>query len=338
MKPEQLTPLDVLWRSQTLISILLAGEALALILALAPGSNPERWIYFGLASLMVQWVILLTLGVLFLARRPLSRLPLGQLAAVVVVLIVVCGWIVGLAAWALFHDAWPLVHDSAIDFFARLTGITLTAGLLTMAALQNHWRITVLAIRTKQAELESLQARTHPHFLFNTLNTGAALVHARPDAAEALLLDLADLFRAALGGPQHISLTDEIDLTRRYLSIEQFRLGHRLSVEWELPSPIPSVEVPTLSLQPLVENAVRHGIERLEDGGSVEILVAENPGEIAITVRNSAPPWLDRDRPSHGIGLASVRQRVENMTLGLGSLDVGRDANRYVVTIRIPVA
>lgn len=336
MKPEQLAPLDVLWRPQTLISIVIAGEALALILALAPGSNPERWVYFGLASLMIQWVTALTLGALFLARRRLARRHLGQLALFVVGLMVLCGWVVGLVAWALFRDTWPLVHDSAVDFFIRLTGITLTAGLLTMAALQNHWRVTLLAIRTKQAELESLQARTHPHFLFNTLNTGAALVHARPDAAEALLLDLADLFRAALSGPRNISLAEEIDLTRRYLSIEQLRLGHRLLVEWELPSPLPFVEVPALSLQPLAENAVRHGIEQLENGGKVDILVAASPGEIAITVRNDAPPGIPHTARGHGIGLASVRQRVEEMTLGRGALDLEHGVNRYMVTIRIP--
>lgn len=338
MKPQQIAPLDVLWRPQTLISAVLAGEALALILALAPGSNPERWVYFGLASLIVQWVILLTLGALFLARRPLSSRPLGQLASLVVVLMVACGLVVGLLAWVLFKDVWPLVHDSAIDFFVRLTGITLTAALLTMAALQNHWRVKVLAIRTKQAELESLQARTHPHFLFNTLNTGAALVHARPEAAEALLLDLADLFRAALTGPRHIPLDEEVDLTRRYLSIEQLRLGARLSINWELPSPLPEVEVPALSLQPLVENAVRHGIEQLERGGTIDILVAADAGEVAITVRNDRPKGRVSTAGGYGLGLPSVRQRIEEMTQGRGELEISESADRHITTIRIPAA
>ena len=338
MKQEQIAPLDVLWQPRTLISAVLAGEALALILALAPGSNPERWVYFGLASLMVQWVILLTLGALFVARRAVSMRPLGQLAVLVVMLMVTCGWFVGLVAWTLFQDAWPLMHDSAADFFVRLTGITLTAGLLTMAALQGHWRVKILAIRTKQAELEALQARTHPHFLFNTLNTGAALVHARPDAAEALLLDLADLFRAALTGPRHIPLVEEVDLTRRYLSIEQLRLGSRLTVNWELPSPLPEVQVPALSLQPLVENAVRHGVERLEGGGVIDILVSLDDEGVAITVRNDVPPDRMPATPGYGVGLASVRQRIEEMTRGHGRLDVDDGADSHVATIRAPFA
>src|SRR5690606_9402646 len=127
------------------------------------------------------------------------------------------------------------------DLFLRLTGITITIGLLGLAAFQNHWQAKQLAVRAKQAELESLQARTHPHFLFNTLNTGAALVHARPEAAETLLLDLADLFRAALTGPHHIALKDEIDLVQRYLALEQLRLGSRLQVRWEMPEQLPDI-------------------------------------------------------------------------------------------------
>ena len=91
-------------------------------------------------------------------------------------------------------------------------------------------------MRAKQSELQALQARIRPHFLFNTLNTGAALVHPRPEEAERLLLDLADLFRAALAGPRQILLEDELSLARRYLEIEALRFGERLQVRWELPT------------------------------------------------------------------------------------------------------
>src|SRR5690606_11628475 len=106
------------------------------------------------------------------------------------------------------------------------------------------------AVRAKQAELEALQARIRPHFLFNTLNTGAALVHARPGEAERLLLGLSDLFRAALAGPGELPLEDELGLARRYLEIEALRFGPRLQVNWQLPAPLPEVWVPTLSIQP----------------------------------------------------------------------------------------
>ncbi len=112
---------------------------------------------------------------------------------------------------AIFLLAWWLMRglfsDAATDWqgmFLRYTAIAITVGLLGLAAFQNHWRTRQLAVRAKQSELEALQARIRPHFLFNTLNTGAALVHQRPGETERLLLDLADLFRAALAGPREI--------------------------------------------------------------------------------------------------------------------------------------
>ncbi len=335
MKQEPLMPLEVLWQTRTIIAALLIGEGLALVLALAPGANEDRWVYFGLASLMIQWITLLTLSALFVFRRQLSSLPLNQLAPLVVLILVACGWLVGSFAWALFRDVWPLVLDSAFGFFVRLTGIGLTVGLLIMAALQNHWRIKLLALRAKQAELESLQARTHPHFLFNTLNTGAALVHARPDAAEQLLLDLSDLFRAALTGPSQISLAEEIDLTRRYLAIEELRLGNRLSVRWETPKPLPDAQLPSLSLQPLVENAVRHGVERLIDGGVIDIFVTSDEEFMHITVQNEMP--ATGGNGGHGVGLASVGQRIEHMTDGAGKLQTEVVGSRHIATIKLPL-
>lgn len=335
MKQDALMPLEVLWQARTIIAALLVGECLALILALAPGANEDRWVYFGLTSLMIQWVILLTLAFLYLFRKRLSSLPLNYLAPLVVLLLVASGWVVGSAAWALFHDAWPLVLDSASGFFMRLTGISLIVGLLIMATLQNHWRVKLLALRAKQAELESLQARTHPHFLFNTLNTAAALVHAKPDAAEQLLLDLSDLFRAALTGPNHIALGEEVDLTRRYLAIEQLRLGNRLSVRWEAPTPLPDAQVPSLSLQPLVENAVRHGVERLVEGGIIDVRITSNEDSLYITIQNDMPPGGTEG--GHGVGLASVGQRIEHMTGGRGSLVTEVTNHRHTAVMTLPL-
>src|SRR3546814_8191172 len=110
-------------------------------------------------------------------------------------------------------------------------------------------------------------ARVRPHFLFNTLNSGIALVRQRPEQAEELLLGLSDLFRAALARPHDVALGEELALVRRYLEIEAVRFGPRLRVAWRLPGPLPEVAVPALSVQALVENAVRHGIERSPGGG-----------------------------------------------------------------------
>src|SRR5690606_7067259 len=161
--------------------------------------------------------------------------------------------LVSLAARGLLGLTTGPMETAGADFVLRMLAVALVVGLIGLLTYRNYWAAHRLAIRTKQLELEALQARIRPHFLFNTLNTGAALVRARPDEAERLLLDLADLFRAALRGPELVPLADELELTRRYLEIEGLRLGQRLRVHWELPEPLPQAMVPALSMQPLAE-------------------------------------------------------------------------------------
>lgn len=332
-------PLDTLWQAPAIVWVILAGECLALVLALAPGVAGSRLVLFGLASFLIQWVALLTLGTLYLLRHRIGKLAPQHVAWLGLLLLLVWTWAVAGVARALFGAT--VFGADANDWLGAMllvTGIVMTVGTLGLAALHNHWQAQQSAVRAKQAELQALQARTHPHFLFNTLNTGAALVHTRPDAAEALLLDLADLFRAALTGPRFTSLEDEIDLTRRYLSIEQLRLGDRLEIYWEVPSPLPQTRLPALSLQPLVENAIRHGIERMKDGGHIDILVRTDANGLLLTVRNDIPARGAHDGSrGYGIGLASVRQRIGEMTLGLGGVETGIMGGRHDATIRVPI-
>lgn len=331
-------PLDVLWQAPAIIWTLLAGEGLAIVLALAPGIQGDRWVYFGLTSLVVQWVALSALGGLYLLRHVLADVRPQRIAYVALWLLLLATWLVGALVWGLLRDILPAGHDSWQGFFLRLTGLALTVGLLGLAAFQNHWRTRQLAIRAKQAELEALQARIRPHFLFNTLNTGAALVHQQPEAVEQLLLDLSDLFRAALAGPHQVSLEDELGLARRYLEIESLRFRERLRVEWKLPREIPDVTVPALTVQPLVENAIRHGIERRPDGGDIEIVVTTTPEMVIVRISNPLPPEGLAPRPGHKVGLNASQVRVEALTDGRGSVVTLRESGRFVATVRLPVS
>ena len=316
---------------------MLAGEGLALILALAPGAGGDRWIYFGLTSLMVQWVSLLTLGTLYLFRAPLSRIKPQRIAYLALLVLVCMTSLVSGVAWLLLRGLWSMTQDGWQALFLRFNAIALTVGIFGLAAFQNHIRVRQLAVQAKQSELDALQARIRPHFLFNTLNTGAALVHQRPADAEQLLLDLADLFRAALAGPREIPLQDELALARRYLEIESLRFGERLQVEWRLPGKIPVVDTPTLSIQPLVENAIRHGVEPRPAGGTIEIEVASDPGIVHITVRNPMPEGNDRNNTGHQVGLSSVRVRVEALTHGRGRVETSILDGVYMASISLPV-
>lgn len=330
-------PLDALWQATAIVWLIICGEALAAVLALAPGLATDRLVYFGLASLWIQWTALLTLAVLYLARRWLCRLPPPGVASLALVVALAVCWLITAVIRAYLE---PGDGPGRVDWLAlalQVSGITLAFGLLGLAAFHNHWQGRVAATRVKQAQLEALQARIRPHFLFNTLNTGAALVHARPGEAERLLLDLSDLFRAALSGESEIPLADELALARRYLEIEALRFGPRLRLSWDLPDPVPAVRVPTLSIQPLVENAIRHGVEPSADGGAVDVRVESDAREVRVIVANDLPrAGAGAGHAGHQVGLASVRGRIEALTDGRGRLEAGVVGGRYIATLTLP--
>lgn len=330
--------IEPLWQVRSVLWILLTGEALAAVLTLAPGVEPRGWSYFLQMSLAVQWVLTSSLAILYLLRRVLARMKIQHVGYVALGVLLLTTLLLAHAAWLLFQHEWGLSANEWRADALKVATLVLIVGLLGLAAFQNHWRARQLAIRAKQAELEALQARIRPHFLFNTLNTGAALVHQRPEAVEQLLLDLSDLFRAALAGPQQIPLEDELALARRYLEIEGLRFRDRLRVEWSLPRTIPDVTVPALTIQPLVENAIRHGVERLPRGGEVEITVSTAPGKVIVRISNPVPAPGDAGRQGHNVGLPAAQERVEALTAGRGSVVTQREGDRFVATVRLPTA
>ena len=331
-------PLDSLWQPGPLIRVLVAGQALSLVLALAPGLDGDWLVYFGLTSLLVQWIVLLVVGALYLLRRPLARVPAQRIAWLTLVLLMLSTWLVGGLAWSVLRSMGLSLGDWW-RFIAQVSAIALTMGLAGLAVFQNHWRSRQLAIRAKQSELDALRARIHPHFLFNTLNTATALVRGRPHDAEQVLMDLADLFRAALSGRQEALLAEEIALVRQQLQIEALRFGQRLRVEWALPDPLPSMMLPTLSIQPLVENAIRYGVEPAPEGGWIRIGVEQigaDPARLEITVRNSLPA-VARNGPGHGVGLKAVAARIEEFSGGGGSVRTAEDADGFVAVVSLPM-
>jgi len=338
-KPSSITPLDALWQAPIILWVMLAGEALAIILTLAPERVGGRWVYFGLASLLVQWVFLCSLGALYLLRRWLTPLPpviIAQCALGVLALVnaLICG-----IAWWQLRDVWlPDVHaDGQWLGLLSLTGIVLTFGLLGLAAFQSHWHSQQAERTALLAEQAALRARINPHFLFNTLNTGVALVHERPQAAEQLLLDLADLFRAALHNSGHILLNEELELARRYLEIEQLRFGARLQVVWTLPHVLPAMMVPTLSIQPLVENVIHHGVEPSASGCTLHFTVEIEPQAwLRIIISNDLPEKgkVAKSSRRHKVGLAAVRGRLH--ALG-GNVHTRIEGQQHIAVLSLPV-
>jgi len=275
----------------------------------------KRWL--ARCSEAWQWAFAVSLGA--------AAAALGQLQASWI------DWVVG----GVPPRGWAFVPD-------MLTGAALAA--VGLAWLRQRARSELPAHAA--ARLAELQARIRPHFLFNTLNTAIALVQIDPNRAEAVLEDLAELFRQALVSPSlRSTLHDEVELARRYLGIEQLRFGERVAVRWELDAAAGEAELPALILQPLVENAVRHGIEPAAEGGWVVVRTKVQSGRAVLTVSNSVPQDAPRGGSAgHGIALRNVRQRLKLMhdveadfEAGLQSGGDARQPPVYVVRVVVPM-
>jgi len=182
-----------------------------------------------------------------------------------------------------------------------LLSAVLVAGLV--------WRAKARTPAATAARLAELQSRIRPHFLFNTLNSAIALVRAEPAKAEAVLEDLSELFRHALADQtESVTLGQEIALAQRYMAIEQIRFGERLQVQWTLDPEADPAKLPPLLLQPLVENAVRHGVEPSAQGAQIKITTERRGGVVVLKVTNSTPAGVGER--GHGLALANVRERL----------------------------
>lgn len=186
-----------------------------------------------------------------------------------------------------------------------------TAGALLSSVLVAGlvWRAKARTPAATAARLAELQSRIRPHFLFNTLNSAIALVRAEPAKAESVLEDLSELFRHALAdATESVTLGQEIALAQRYMAIEQIRFGDRLQVQWSLDPEADPAKLPPLLLQPLVENAVRHGVEPSAQGAQIKITTQRRGSVVVLKVTNSTPAGVGER--GHGLALANVRERL----------------------------
>lgn len=327
--------------SHTLFLVVLIAQLLAFILALARGPAPEGfWISLAFTSLFVQWVALGTVLVLCLVRGVLTTLPPLR-AAAATALVAMCvtvlfaftalwlGGNLGLAARQ------PL--DEQLGFLGRTLAISaiVTAVALRYLYVQHQWKHNVES--EARSRIQALQARIRPHFLFNSMNTIASLTRTRPDAAETAVEDLADLFRATLSDRDSLTVGEELDLARRYIRIEALRLGERLRVDWQVNESLPmDYPMPGLVLQPLVENAIYHGIEPLTDGGEITIVLAPEGENVRIEVSNPLAPPRNRRRSGNRVAQENIRQRLALAFRGEARMETIEETDRYRVTLVLP--
>jgi two-component system sensor histidine kinase AlgZ len=276
--------------------------------------------------------VLIWLLALCALKRPLAAapVPLQWLAAIVF----------GAVAASLTST---LVSARLVDAsgagLAALSGLGPALAGAAIAATMFEWlrlraKATVPAETT--ARLAELQSRIRPHFLFNTLNTALTLVRLDPPRAEGVLEDLAELFRVAIGdAAESVSLAEEVELAQRYLDIEQIRFGSRLHVSWELDPVAGTARVPPLLLQPLVENAVRHGVEPSAEGGVIRIRTKVKVGRAVLSIANSVPK--EASRPGSGMALKNVRERLRLMHDVAAQFETRQEADVFRVQIVVPL-
>jgi two-component system sensor histidine kinase AlgZ len=293
-----------------------SSELLAFVLTLADLSSTRSfWSDLGVRSGFILGIALGSGAVLCGLRRRLERLNAisGGIAAFAVIqaTTLLVAWL-SQRKFAATGPVFP-AGGTAGDFYGR---ILLISGLVGAAWLRYwyvraRWRVQIKA--EGEARLEALQARVRPHFLFNSLNTIASLARTSPATAEELLLDLSELFRAILrNDAKLVTLAEELVLVRQYLNIERQRLGERLEIAWNLDHAPEDALIPPLSLQPLVENAIYHGIEPAPQGGLVEIRGRLSRKRLHLTIRNTLPESDARQsRSGSRLAIANLRARLD---------------------------
>jgi two-component system sensor histidine kinase AlgZ len=326
---------------QMLFVVVVIGQLLAFVLMLAGSSPGQRWEELGLISLFVQWVALSSVLALCLLRPLLRRLNNTQAGyASYALLLLICLFISELA----YHLVGNVIVTAAspgwehADFLLRNLAISAIISAISL----RYFYIQYCSQQSLQAEttsrIEALQARIRPHFLFNSMNVIASLTRRDAALAEAAIEDLAQVFRASLANAQQqVSLRDELEICRSYLHIEQLRLAERLKCHWQVDEQLMDQSLPSLLIQPLVENAVIHGIEPLAEGGEIMIRIYAEASDWLIEIDN---PCADCQVDTRGnqIAQANIRERLAAIYADRASMQIEAGEGRYRVRIRLPLS
>jgi two-component system, LytTR family, sensor histidine kinase AlgZ len=294
-------------------------------------------------SLFVQWIALAGTAALCHTRRWLNRLPnLRALAAAYALLLLVTFLVGELTLWMLWMTGKiPLAHGIWYGDF-HLLNLTISAivnGLLLRYFLAKH-ELKQRTLSEARARLQALQSRIRPHFVFNALNIIASLVRNDPDKAEKAIEDMADLFRMMLShDEQLVPVKNEIDVTKQYLALEKLRLDNRLNVEWDIGTFPRKAVMPVLTLQPLLENAIRHGVEEMPGGGTVGVRLWEETDTIHIRVTNPVPPARRKERitTSHVQSLDNIRQRFHSHYGNAATLTGVEQNGEFTAAVMLPI-
>ncbi len=321
-------------RGPALITLAYVMELVAVLLTLASmGGNIQTQARFLLLSLYLQWMGFSGAAILCMARRWLRMVSVGVVffacwGMLVLTTLMISDLAYRLESW--LHFGMP-VGVSEWDFVLRNVCVGAIVSLLLLRYFWERHQWQEEARAESEGRYLALQARIRPHFLFNALNSLAELIRSKPAQAEEMVVDLADLFRVSLDSRQRlISLREEVEIVKGYLRIEEVRLGDKLFVNWEMPAATLDAKVPHLVLQPLVENAVLHGVSRLRGRGVLHISSRREGDFLVLDVDNPVPPQEAAPRTGGtGTAVNNIAQRIKLVYGERAKLMMGRDEGEF---------
>jgi len=324
----------------TVFIVVLIAELVAIVLTLAShGPAKQFLVELSKVSFFTLWFALLGSAIMCQLRERLEGS--GKTKAFVFsffILLVLC-LVLAEIAWQItqrFRDLLYIESTHAV-FVGRSFAIGAIVIALAMRYLYvaSEWRRSI--VLEAQSRISALQALIRPHFLFNSMNTIASLTRSDPRQAEEAVEDLSDLMRANLGGlKDQTSLKQEFETAAIYQRIEKLRLGDRLRVRWDIAELPMRASIPSLTIQPLLENAIYHGIELLPDGGEVTVRGRRDGKFLEIEIANPVAANAKRDKDGNKMALSNIRQRYELAYGSRASVDVDEGHDRYVVRLRFP--
>ena len=323
----------------TILVILLVAELVAIVLTLASSAPGAFLTELSKVSMYLLWLALL--GTALMCRiRPWAEQQGNTQAFVVcfVLLEVVCLVLaeVTYQTTVRFGEA-VIIDDTHAGFLLRTFAISSIVIALAMRYLYvaSEWRRSI--VLEAEARISALQALIRPHFLFNSMNTIASLTRSDPKLAEEAVEDLAGLLRANLNATNNrTTLEEEIEVATIYQRIEKLRLGDRLTVRWDVGDLPLQALMPSLTIQPLLENAIYHGIEMLPDGGVVDVCGTRVDDDLRIDIRNPTPPGHSRRQGGNQMAMSNIRQRFELAYGNRGHVEIRETENAYNVQLQFP--
>ncbi len=330
-----------LCQTESLLAVLIATELLAIMFSLLHVEGLLPWfLRLSQYSLYMQWIALVSSLAICLSRPWLASLKANVAIMIAVAITPIVAGLIAIAVWYAFVGS--ELHETVIGVpLSRMLGHTLLIAFIMNAVclryiyvLQQWRRRIVLA---NEARVQALQAKVRPHFLFNTMNTISAVLHEDPHKAENAIIDLCNLLRASLNPEAYGTLQDELALCRSYLGLEQLRLGSRLQVRWQIGDIPENAALPRLTLQPLLENSVYHGIETLVDGGTISIKGSYEQDRIHIEIGNDiGAQQHNRSWQGHHQGLAIAKAGMQRAFGSTVDFSFQQTTEHYLVSIGFP--